>query len=45
MVCLECGRMIELGTKFCPYCGKATPLNNDNNSSKRKEDVWMGYTI
>ena len=28
MVCLECGRMIELGTKFCPHCGKATPLNN-----------------
>ena len=31
MVCLECGRMIELGTKFCPHCGKATPLNNENN--------------
>ena len=31
MVCLECGRMIELGTKFCPHCGKETPLNNENN--------------
>ena len=31
MVCLECGRMIELGIKFCPHCGKATPLNNENN--------------
>lgn len=51
MICLNCGCKLDLGAKFCPHCGKETPLNNENNKywkdnySKRKENVGFCYTI
>ena len=34
MICLNCGCKLDLGAKFCPHCGKETPLNNENNIGK-----------
>lgn len=48
MICLDCGRNIDLGAKFCPYCGKETLLNNENNIGKItviREKKMLGFAI
>lgn len=48
MICLDCGRNIDLGSKFCPYCGKETLLNNENNIGKItviREKKMLGFAI
>ena len=34
MYCLGCGYKLELGAKFCPHCGKETPLGSSTESGK-----------
>lgn len=41
MVCKNCGKEIENGAKFCPYCGKEvteTTKTNDSQASNSAED-------
>lgn len=48
MICLNCGRMIELGVKFCPYCGSSTKLSDESNVGKLtiiREKKTMGFAI
>ena len=48
MICLNCGCKLDLGAKFCPHCGKETPLNNENNIGKItivREKKMLGFAI
>ena len=48
MICLNCGCKLDLGVKFCPHCGKETPLNNENNIGKItivREKKMLGFAI
>ena len=48
MICLNCGCKLDLEAKFCPHCGKETPLNNENNIGKItivREKKMLGFAI
>ena len=48
MICLNCGCKIRFRVKFCPHCGKETPLNNENNIGKItivREKKMLGFAI
>lgn len=48
MICPGCGCKLELEAKFCPYCGRDTLLNNENNIGKLtiiREKKTMGFAI
>lgn len=48
MICLNCGYKIDLGSKFCPYCGSPTKLSDENSVGKLtviREKKTMGFAI
>lgn len=48
MYCLGCGCKIELGAKFCPHCGKPTPLGTSDTTGKInivRENKVFGFAI
>jgi len=48
MYCLGCGCKLDLGTKFCPHCGKETALGVPGNNGKInvvRENKVFGFAI
>ncbi len=38
MYCKNCGKEIEEGTQYCPYCGISQ--NEINNISNKESNIW-----
>lgn len=48
MICLNCGCKIDLGAKFCPFCGSPTKLSDEENTGKLtiiREKKTMAFAI
>lgn len=47
MICLGCGCKIEIGSKFCPNCGKETLLSSGEIGTIKivREKKTMGFAV
>ncbi len=48
MICLNCGKDIGMGNKFCPNCGKPTQIANKDNVGSiiiKRENKYVGSLV